>query len=77
MNFPEGVTGLEPEIAGDDERETTVEGWCDNRPKAGRELYYRTTATETLIGSTVTSRWTCPFCGAEHSDTYDLAEVGL
>ncbi len=78
-NYLVGVTGLEPEIAGYDEREVVSTVSCEATDETGSVCGYDGTAvvTETLLGSTVTTRWTCPFCGAENSDTYDLSEVGL
>jgi len=79
MNFPNGVTGLEPEIAGSDTREVVSTVSCEATDETGSVCGYdgEVVVTETLIGSTVITAWTCPFCGAENSDAYDLSEVGL
>jgi rubredoxin len=79
MNLPEGVTGLEPEVAGYDERERLTTEYCESRDETGSVCGFEgdVTATETLSYSTVTMHWTCPVCGAEHHDVYDVQEVGL
>ena len=90
-NYPDGVTGNEPQIAGSDEREIRMEVECDNEDWSPPDGLPGTTACgfsgHTDVTETITHRgrdeiigtreWTCPRCSTEHlEDNIVLAERG-
>jgi hypothetical protein len=78
-NYPEGVTGLEYEIAGPTgERTGEHEDYCRNEDCALFEEYKDQEGTETWYGSDGLFRWKCERCHLEHEmeipeyEEYDL-----
>ena len=70
-NYPPGVTGNEPQIAGpDSERQDRDEREC-----AQCDFNDEVTIEEVRYGYTTMEYWTCPECGYEHendvTDKYD------
>ena len=60
MNYPPGVTGNEPEIAGYPETEAVEEGACRDCP-----FWAEVTITTWTTPSEICKTWTCPECGSE------------
>lgn len=69
--YPDGVSGNEPQIAGYDEREVTVEVECTNV-----DFCEFTGEVEVLVQFTYRDRyviygnryWTCPECGTDNEE---------
>lgn len=66
-NYPPGVTGLEPQIAGYDSRDGgDVDLECEECEFAGT-----VESTEILVDGMVIKEWTCPECEHDYSEEYD------
>jgi rubredoxin len=65
-NYPAGVSGNEPEIAGYPEREVVAVVECDDGD-GGCGVSSSALTTEFLIGSDeIEVQWTCPLCSFEN-----------
>lgn len=69
-NYPPGVTGFEPEIAGYDERDNRRTVTCshDDTPHyvEGDEFEGDVAGTEYIVPCyAIVFEWTCPVCGAD------------
>jgi hypothetical protein len=71
-NYPPGVTGFEPEIAGYDERDgEDVELECTHCEYAGI-----VPSTLVLVDAyTVVQEWTCPECEHDYSKEIDVEDL--
>ena len=70
-NYPPGVSGFEPQIAGYDEREVMREVYCPVDICSEFEVVVLCTEVETSRGyyTIIGNRsWTCPACGTENEE---------
>ena len=75
-NYPPGVSGFEPQIAGYDEREVEREVYCTVETCREFESEVIVLCTEVATSREVYTInghrfWTCPACGTEHEE-YDI-----
>lgn len=75
-NYPPGVSGNEPDIAGYPERDVILEiEACDHEDADGNVCGWGglVDATEYALSRLTTlTQWTCPDCGTEHSFEGDI-----
>jgi hypothetical protein len=71
-NFPAGVSGNEPQIAGYDERDGTRAVECGNDECRLFEVTSDVSGTDQIAYGEVLFLWDCPSCGRGGERTFDL-----
>lgn len=73
--YPDGLTGREPEIAGYDAADVTIDSECDECHYQGDVEAREYTICAGRDETDVEYQWECPQCGEENTEEHTVSNV--